>query len=155
MAKKQASSASSSSSPAASISSAAAAATANSKETVAAVANTASSAAAEQAYLVKRLLSSYRTNTPQSLKLIDSYLFFVMLTGIIQFVYVVLVGTFPYNSFLSGFGASVGSFVLAANLRIQINPQNAAEMKISPERAFADFAFASIVLFGFVVNFLG
>ncbi|KAI8921914.1 dolichyl-diphosphooligosaccharide---protein glycotransferase [Powellomyces hirtus] len=120
-----------------------------------AVAASATNAAAQQAFLVKRLLSSYNTNTSQSLKLIDAYLLFVMLTGIIQFVYVILAGTFPYNSFLAGFGASVGSFVLAANLRMQINPQNKDILNISPERAFADFAFASIILFGFVVNFLG
>ncbi|KAI8587817.1 Dolichyl-diphosphooligosaccharide-protein glycosyltransferase subunit dad1 [Geranomyces variabilis] len=114
-----------------------------------------SKAAATQAFLVKRLLNSYTANTPQSIKLIDAYLLFVMLTGIIQFVYVILAGTYPYNSFLAGFGASVGSFVLAANLRMQINPQNKAELNISQERAFADFAFSSIVLFGFVVNFLG
>ena len=39
-----------------------------------------------------------------------------MLTGIIQFVYVILAGTFPYNSFLAGFIASVGTFVLAGEL---------------------------------------
>ncbi|KAI8822215.1 oligosaccharyl transferase epsilon subunit [Fimicolochytrium jonesii] len=125
------------------------------KTTSTTVPHSATSAAAQQAFLIKRLLTSYRANTPQKLKLIDAYLLFVMLTGIVQFVYVLLAGTFPYNSFLAGFGASVGSFVLAANLRMQVNPRNAEVMKMSPERAFADFAFASIVLFGFVVNFLG
>ncbi|KAJ3210081.1 Dolichyl-diphosphooligosaccharide-protein glycosyltransferase subunit dad1, partial [Entophlyctis luteolus] len=60
-----------------------------------------------------QLLASYTKNTPQLLRMIDVYLACVMLSGIIQFAYVVLVGTFPYNSFLSGFIASVGSFVLA------------------------------------------
>lgn len=77
------------------------------------VATSASNAAAQQADLVRRLLSAYMTNTPSFLKLIDAYLLCVMLTGIIQFVYVILAGTYPYNSFLAGFGASVGSFVLA------------------------------------------
>ncbi|TPX72156.1 dolichyl-diphosphooligosaccharide---protein glycotransferase [Spizellomyces sp. 'palustris'] len=119
------------------------------------VAASASNAAAQQAFLVRRLVSSYKKNTPQSLKLIDMYLVFVMLTGIIQFVYVLLAGTYPYNSFLAGFGASVGSFVLAANLRMQVNPENKEFKDTSTERAFADFAFASLLLFGFVVNFLG
>lgn len=75
-----------------------------------------SSKAAEAAptdFSVQKLWSSYESATPQNLKLIDSYLVFVMASGIIQFIYVCLVGTFPYNAFLSGFISTVGSFVLA------------------------------------------
>lgn len=46
------------------------------------------------------------------LKIIDTYLFYVMLTGIIQFVYFVIAGSFPFNAFLSGFISTVGCFVL-------------------------------------------
>lgn len=52
-------------------------------------------------------------DTPKSLKLIDSYMVYVLLTGIIQFVYVVIAGTFPNNAFLAGFISTVASFVLA------------------------------------------
>jgi oligosaccharyltransferase complex subunit epsilon len=38
---------------------------------------------------------------------------YVLLTGIIQFVYVVIAGTFPNNAFLAGFISTVASFVLA------------------------------------------
>jgi oligosaccharyltransferase complex subunit epsilon len=55
----------------------------------------------------------YKENTQQRLKVIDAWLLFVLLTGIIQVVYLFLVGTYPYNAFLSSFAASVGSFVLA------------------------------------------
>ncbi|KAI9362437.1 DAD family-domain-containing protein [Zopfochytrium polystomum] len=109
---------------------------------------------AQQSQLVQRLLAAYFETTPQTLKLIDAYLVCVMLTGIIQFVYVVVAGTFPFNSFLSGFIASVGAFVLGANLRIQLNPKNDFG-GLSPEAAFAEFAFCSAVFYGFVVNFLG
>ncbi|KAJ3163811.1 Dolichyl-diphosphooligosaccharide-protein glycosyltransferase subunit dad1 [Irineochytrium annulatum] len=85
----------------------------------------------QQSGLVQKVLSSYQETTPRLLKLIDAYLAFVMMTGVAQFAYVVVAGTYPYNSFLSGFIASVGAFVLAANLRIQLNPLN--DMKISPE----------------------
>ncbi|OAJ35857.1 hypothetical protein BDEG_20090 [Batrachochytrium dendrobatidis JEL423] len=77
---------------------------------------------------------SYFSSTPQSIVLIDVYLAFVMLTGIIQFLYVVLAGTYPYNSFLAGFICSVGSFVLAVNLRIQAHPANRSTVSMSPER---------------------
>lgn len=36
-----------------------------------------------------------------------------MFTGVIQFVYMAVIGTFPYNAFLSGFACSVGMFVNA------------------------------------------
>ena len=62
--------------------------------------------------VVKRFLEEYKSRTPQRLKLVDAYLVYVMLTGIVQFLYCCLVGTFPFNSFLSGFISCVGSFVL-------------------------------------------
>jgi uncharacterized membrane protein (DUF485 family) len=53
------------------------------------------------------------TETPKSLKLIDAYMVYILLTGIIQFVYVVIAGTFPNNAFLAGFISTVAGFVLA------------------------------------------
>ena len=38
----------------------------------------------------------------------------------LQFVYCCLVGTFPFNAFLSGFISCVGSFVLGVCLRLQV-----------------------------------
>ncbi|KAJ3072877.1 Dolichyl-diphosphooligosaccharide-protein glycosyltransferase subunit dad1 [Podochytrium sp. JEL0797] len=108
----------------------------------------------QQAALVGRLIASYQKDTPQLLRLVDAYLACVMVSGVVQFVYCVLVGTFPYNSFLSGFIASVGAFVLAANLRMQLNPKNEF-YALTPEGAFAEFVFCSLVFYGFVVNFLG
>ncbi|KAG0374328.1 MAG: DAD/Ost2 [Linnemannia gamsii] len=102
------------------------------------------------------LSTAYFKDTPKSLKLIDSYMVYVLLTGIIQFVYVVIAGTFPNNAFLAGFISTVSSFVLAANLRIQTNPKNASQFPTtSPERAFADFLACSVVVHFAVANFLG
>jgi oligosaccharyltransferase complex subunit epsilon len=136
-----------------------------------------------------KLYGDYQRTTPKRLKLIDAYMFYILLTGIIQFVYCLLVGTFPFNAFLAGFISCVASFVLAglltlqicinfmrlfaANLRIQVNPENkvdfpnirflpffyciSVKMNIlfSPERAFADFIFAHVILHLVVVNFIG
>ena len=63
--------------------------------------------------VIRRFFDEYSTTTPQRLKLVDAYLAYVMLTGIVQFLYCLLVGTFPFNSFLSGFISCVGSFILA------------------------------------------
>lgn len=62
--------------------------------------------------VVKKFLTEYEIQTPKKLKVIDAYLGYVLITGIVQFVYCCLVGTFPFNSFLSGFISSVGCFIL-------------------------------------------
>lgn len=125
--------------------------------------------------VLSKFYGEYQSNTPKKLKLIDAYLVYILLTGILQFAYCVLVGTFPFNSFLSGFISTVSCFVLAGKclkfklpvmkiyslpflvcLRLQSNPQNKAQFSgISPERGFADFIFAHIVLHIVVVNFMG
>jgi oligosaccharyltransferase complex subunit epsilon len=38
---------------------------------------------------------------------------YILLTGIFQFVYVCIAGTFPNNAFLAGFISTVAGFVLA------------------------------------------
>ncbi|TRY62706.1 hypothetical protein TCAL_04616 [Tigriopus californicus] len=106
--------------------------------------------------VVSKFMTEYGSNTGKRLKIVDAYLVFVFLTGVMQFVYCCLVGTFPFNAFLSGFISCVGSFVLAVCLRLQVNPQNKSQFEtISPERAFADFIFAHIILHLVVMNFLG
>merc|ERR1711953_163146 len=106
--------------------------------------------------VVTKFLNEYSINTPTKLKIIDAYLTYVFLTGVIQFVYCCLVGTFPFNAFLSGFISCVGSFILGVCLRLQVNPQNKSQFEgISPERAFADFVFAHIILHLVVMNFIG
>ncbi|OCU01422.1 dolichyl-diphosphooligosaccharide--protein glycosyltransferase subunit dad1-like [Xenopus laevis] len=106
--------------------------------------------------VVSRFFDEYVSSTPQRLKLLDAYLLYILLTGALQFLYCLLVGTFPFNSFLSGFISSVGSFILGVCLRIQINPQNKSDFQgISPERAFADFLFANTILHLVVINFIG
>ncbi len=122
-----------------------------------------------------KFYDEYAKTTPSKLKLIDAYLLYILLTGVVQFLYCCLVGTFPFNSFLSGFISCVGSFVLAgklclcnakmifsltifflACLRLQVNPANKGQFEqISPERAFADFIFAHVVLHLTVMNFIG
>ncbi|KAH7888074.1 DAD/Ost2 [Phlebopus sp. FC_14] len=114
------------------------------------------SSASSETSAVSTLWKSYVQQTPDRLKLIDAFLAFIVLSGVLQFVYCILVTNFPFNAFLAGFGSSIGQFVLTASLRAQVNPENRTEFKdVSPERAFADFALGSIVLHFFVFNFLG
>lgn len=62
---------------------------------------------------IRKLTSSYSKETPTALKIIDAYLIYILLSGVSQFAYMILAGTYPYNAFLSGFASTVGSFVLA------------------------------------------
>ncbi|XP_036374867.1 dolichyl-diphosphooligosaccharide--protein glycosyltransferase subunit DAD1 [Megalops cyprinoides] len=106
--------------------------------------------------VISRFVEEYTSSTPNKLKVVDAYLLYILLTGALQFLYCLLVGTFPFNSFLSGFISCVGAFVLGVCLRIQINPQNKGDfLSVSPERAFSDFLFAHTVLHLVVINFIG
>merc|ERR1712242_527890 len=104
---------------------------------------------------ISSLYGAYMKETPAKLKLVDAYLFYILITGVIQFVYCCLVGTFPFNAFLAGFISCVASFVLAVNLRMQINPENKSQFAWNEQRAFADFLFAHFVLHLVVMNFIG
>ncbi|USP76996.1 Dolichyl-diphosphooligosaccharide--protein glycosyltransferase subunit DAD1 [Curvularia clavata] len=107
------------------------------------------------AAITQDIWSKYVSKTPQRTKLLDVFLAFLVVVGALQFAYVVLVGNFPFNAFLSGFSATVGQFVLTASLRIQTNQENKAHFEnISHERAFADFVFGSLLLHFFCVNFI-
>ncbi|KAI7947656.1 hypothetical protein MJO28_009564, partial [Puccinia striiformis f. sp. tritici] len=105
---------------------------------------------------LKQLSQSYIEDTPSSLLLIDSVLVFLIGSAIIQLAYCVIITSFPFNAFLGAFSVHVGQFVLLASLRSQVNPLNSSQFEfVSPERAFADFVFGSLVLHFFAFNFLG
>ncbi|KAK8219761.1 oligosaccharyltransferase complex subunit epsilon [Zalaria obscura] len=97
----------------------------------------------------------YMKETPQRVKLIDVFMAFLVVVGVLQFAYCVIAGNYPFNAFLSGFSATVGQFVLTASLRMQTNPSNKSEFgSTSHERAFADYVFGSLILHFFCVNFI-
>jgi len=60
----------------------------------------------------KSLVSEYKKTATTQTKIVDLFLAFILVTGALQFVYCVIVGSFPFNSFLSGFLSCVGMFAL-------------------------------------------
>ncbi|XP_057448671.1 dolichyl-diphosphooligosaccharide--protein glycosyltransferase subunit DAD1 [Lotus japonicus] len=104
--------------------------------------------------LFRALWSAY-SSTPTNLKIIDVYVAFAVFTALIQVAYVALVGSFPFNSFLSGVLSCIGTAVLAVCLRIQVNKENKEFKDLAPERAFADFVLCNLVLHLVIMNFLG
>ncbi|PLB55172.1 putative oligosaccharyl transferase subunit Dad1 [Aspergillus steynii IBT 23096] len=122
--------------------------------------------------IAQHVWQQYVATTPQRTLLLDAFMAFLVLIGVIQFVYCVLAGNYPFNAFLSGFCAAVGQFVLTASLRMQTssddtsksttaakgknakNVDGASEGGISHERAFADYIFGSLILHFFCINFI-
>ncbi|ODV85069.1 hypothetical protein CANARDRAFT_176476 [[Candida] arabinofermentans NRRL YB-2248] len=110
--------------------------------------------------LVNSLQISYTSylktvKNDQRLKLIDCFLVFLVILGVFQFIFCVLMGNFPFNAFLGGFISTVGQFVLTVSLRLQSLDENATLFKgISPERAFGDYIFASLILHFVVLHFI-
>lgn len=51
---------------------------------------------------IQSLWKAYLSETPDRLKFIDAFLLFIMFSGIIQFLYCILVTNFPFNAFLAG-----------------------------------------------------
>ncbi|PWN18711.1 defender against death DAD protein [Microstroma glucosiphilum] len=114
-----------------------------------------SSAASSNNNPIPALYKAYSESTPPRHKLIDAFLVFYIVAGVIIFAHGLLVTTFPFNSWIAAFISTAGQFVLLASLRIQTTPTNQGDFpKISPERAFVDFLFASVILHFFVVNYL-
>ncbi|KAL7792919.1 oligosaccharyl transferase [Trichoderma ceciliae] len=105
--------------------------------------------------VLQNIYQHYMDETPQRTKLIDVFLAFITVVGALQFLYCILAGNYPFNAFLSGFGATVGQFVLTISLRIQTAAANKSDFpEISPERAFADYVVCSLILHFFCINFI-
>eukprot|EP00249_Psilotum_nudum_P006342 c19654_g1_i1 orf=215-559(+) len=104
--------------------------------------------------LLKSLRSAY-AHTPTKLKIIDMYVVYAIATALVQVVYMAIVGSFPFNAFLSGLLSCIGTAVLAVCLRMQVNKENKEFKDLPPERAFADFVLCNLVLHLVIMNFLG
>ena len=94
--------------------------------------------------VVTKFYDEYNSSTPKKLKIIDAYLTYIFFTGVVQFVYCCLVGTFPFNAFLSGFISSVASFVLGVCLRLQVRSSSPPTTTIMTYLSVTSSSFRSI-----------
>ncbi|CDK24337.1 unnamed protein product [Kuraishia capsulata CBS 1993] len=91
----------------------------------------------------------------QKLRLIDAFLAFLVALGVLQFIFCVLVGNFPFNAFLGGFCSTVGQFVLTVSLRLQtLDVKGEIFGSITPERALGDYILASLMLHFVLFHFI-
>lgn len=111
-------------------------------------------------YVLRDVWNAYNVAVPEPLKKIDVFLAYVLVIGIVQFIYGLSVGTFPFNSFLAGFLSCVGVFVLTVSLRMQVDPRVRKRQlnrwsHLSVRRAYVDWLFCNLILHMAVLNFLG
>lgn len=94
-------------------------------------------------------------NAAGNQQIVDAFLVSSFMSAVVQFLYMMIVGTFPFNSFLAGFLSSVGFFVLTVCLRMQVNPNNPEFADVSDESAFFDYVLSNVLLHLVVFNFIG
>ncbi|KAK8811123.1 hypothetical protein WA538_005284 [Blastocystis sp. DL] len=103
--------------------------------------------------LCKDLTEKYVKETTAQIKMLDAFIGFGALTAIIQAVYCFLVGTYPFNAFLSGFIASLGACVLSICFRMGMTSDEFKD--VNNNKIFAEYCFCMLLLFLVVCNYLG
>ena len=104
--------------------------------------------------LIETFYENYKEANSQKLRLIDTFVVFSFLVFCVQVVYVFFNGLDPMNSFLSGVMASVGTIILLVCLRLHVNPKTKLPTD-SPEKVYAEFLIASLILYFVCINFMG
>ena len=95
-----------------------------------------------------KVKDDYLAKQTMKTRMVDAFVVYCAVTAISQLAYCILVGTYPFNSFLSGFICHVALFSLGISLRS--NASNKVQ-----EGALADFVFCGLVLFFVVFSFMG
>ena len=95
-----------------------------------------------------KVKNDYLSKQTMKTRIVDAFVVYCALTALAQLCYCILVGTYPFNSFLSGFICHVALFSLGISLRFN------ASSKVQ-EGSLADFVFCGLVLFFVVFSFMG
>ena len=98
--------------------------------------------------IIGKVKDDYLSKQSMKTRMIDAFVIYCAVTALIQLTYCVLVGTYPFNSFLSGFICHVALFSLGVSLRFN------ASSKVQ-EGSLGDFVFCGLVLFFVVFSFMG
>jgi len=85
---------------------------------------------------------------------IDALIILSMFTAASQVLYLLCVGSFPFNSFLSGLLSCVGTYAFAVSLRMRITSEE-FKGNVTEKQAFAEFVMCSLVMYFMVACFLG
>lgn len=105
---------------------------------------------------MKQFLTLYRQyaeKVDRKVILCDAMMLYALTSAIIVCLYLLLVGTYPFNSFLASLFCCLGVFAFTASLRLHITSDDFKH--VSKERAYADFALCCLVFFFIVFSFIG
>ncbi len=102
------------------------------------------------------IVKDYKKSVNMKIKMIDAWCVYCIVTCFVQILYRMMVGTYPFNSFLAGVFCHIAMAALGVSLRYTITNNNEKDFQaVSLERAVADFVFCHMVLFFIVFSFMG
>ncbi len=100
--------------------------------------------------IISEFYSSYKHKYAWKIRLTDSFILFNFTLFLIQVVYMILVGNFPKNSFLSGIICNIGTIAITLCLRAAL-----LNTDKSRSRVFIEYLICSFIFYLVIVNFLG
>eukprot|EP00892_Ulva_mutabilis_P004453 jgi/Ulvmu1/237/UM001_0241.1 len=107
------------------------------------------------AHVLNTLWKQYNASASSKVKVVDVYGAFCIATAVILHGYMSVLGSFPFNSYLAALFTCIGGGVLAGCLRMQLDTTNKDFRALAPERAYADFILAHLVLLFIAWNYIG
>ena len=100
-------------------------------------------------------VEQYNSKTPRSIMALDCVALASAASALVHAVYIAIVGSFPFNAFLSAFLCSAGVAVSTFCLRMQTHPSETEFRSISRERAAAEYLTWNSLLILTSFNFIG
>lgn len=100
--------------------------------------------------IISSFYTSYKSKYSWKLRLIDSFIIFNLLLAFLQIFYMILVGNFPKNSFLSGVICNIGTISITSSFRMSLLNSDK-----SSQRLFLEYVLCSFSFYLVIVNFLG
>ena len=89
--------------------------------------------------VIKEIKEKYLENVPENIRILDSYIFFLVVIAVAQVIYCIIIQTtYPLDSFIGGVFCAIGTALLVSVLRIQLTCPSFFN-DVSPKTAFNDF----------------
>jgi len=94
---------------------------------------------------IKTSKTRYFKETPLKLQMLDNLILLSIATFVVQAVYGVLFNRDPFNSFIAGVFCSLGTFSLAASLRIQLSEEEFSDYP--PRKMIFEYIIGQLLVF--------
>eukprot|EP00917_Polyrhabdina_sp_WS-2016_P028144 GHVP01060023.1.p1 GENE.GHVP01060023.1~~GHVP01060023.1.p1 ORF type:complete len:126 (+),score=21.28 GHVP01060023.1:725-1102(+) len=97
----------------------------------------------------------YNEKTDVRLRVIDAYICFEAILGLLAVLAATVFGSFPYNSVLGAVFCTIGNSVLGGTVRTALTLGGGFPAKMKGEIVVAQFALAAFILHGLAFLFIG